>query len=156
MILILHSYFSLPVFASMKVLVASVEAELYRGEACSVVTYTTNGELKILPGHAPLLAVLRPGLLRIYCPEQKGYPKGRQDMMLISGGYLEVHPDAVTILVDAFERPEHIDATHAQQTVHQAREKFRSASLDEMDKALAELEVAVARLNLARRKMGRG
>ena len=138
----------------MKVLVASVETELYRGEALSVVTYTTNGELKILPGHAPLLAVLRPGLLRIYCPEREGYPKGRQDMMLISGGYLEVHPDAITILVDAFERPEQIDAGKASKTVDLARKKFRSAPPDEVNKALAELEAAVARLKLVKHKLG--
>jgi len=140
----------------MKVLVASVEAELYRGAALSVVTHTADGEIKIFPGHTPLLAVLRPGLLRIYCPADKKYPKGRQDMMLISGGYLEVQPDAVTILVDAFERPKHIDAEKAQQAVDMARDKLRSAPLNEVDKALAELEIAIARMNLARRNLGRG
>lgn len=77
-------------------------------------------------------------------------------MMLVSGGYLEVQSEAVTILVDAFERPEHIDARKAQQAVDSAREKFKSAPLSEVDKALTELEVAVARMNLARRKLGRG
>ena len=45
----------------------------------------------ILPGHTPLLGVLRPGLLRIYRPASENYPPGYQDLMLISGGYLEVH-----------------------------------------------------------------
>jgi len=140
----------------MKVLVASVETELYRGDALSVVTHTADGEIKIFPGHAPLLAALRPGLLRIYCPADARFPKGRQDMMLISGGYLEVQSEAVTILVDAFERPEHIDAKKAQQAVDTARAKFRSAPLSEVDKALAELEIAIARMYLARINMGRG
>jgi len=140
----------------MKVLVASVETELYRGDAESVVTHTSDGEIKIFPGHAPLLAVLRPGLLRIYCPADKEHPKGRQDMMLISGGFLEVQAKAVTILVDAFERPEHIDAKKAQQAVDTARDRLRSAPLSEVDKALVELEIAIARMYLAKRNMGRG
>ncbi|OIO69067.1 MAG: ATP synthase F1 subunit epsilon [Zetaproteobacteria bacterium CG12_big_fil_rev_8_21_14_0_65_55_1124] len=135
----------------MKVLVASVETELYRGFALSVVTETADGELKIFPGHAPLLAVLRPGLLRIYCPADHKYPKGRQDMMLISGGYLEVQPGSVTVLADAFERIGDIDAAKAKRIVDQARETFRLAAPTEADKALLELEMAIARLRLARK-----
>lgn len=135
----------------MKVRVASIEEELFRGEAHAVVTETADGELKILPGHAPLLGILRPGLLRIYCPAQKNYPKGRQYMMLISGGYLEVQASTVTILADAYERAAEVDAEKARRILSEAREHFRHATLDEMDKAMAELEMAIARMNLAKR-----
>ncbi len=140
----------------MKVLVATIETELYAGSAISVVTETLDGELKVFPGHAPLLAVLRPGLLRIYCPADKKYPKGRQDMMLISGGYLEVQPDKVTVLADAYERIGDIDAAKAKRVVDQARETYRLAAPTEAEKALLELEIAVVRLKLSRRNQGRG
>lgn len=139
----------------MKVLVASVEAELYRGEARAVVTETQDGELKIMPGHAPLLGILRPGLLRIYRPTSEQHPQGRQDMMLISGGYLEVQPDSVTVLADAFERAGDIDAEHARRALQQAREQFRRAEPDMLDRALMELELALARMALALRKKDR-
>lgn len=137
----------------MKVRVASIEEELFLGEALAVVTVTTNGELKIMPGHAPLLGVLRPGLLRIYSPAQKNYPQGRQYMMLISGGYLEVQADSVTILADAYERATEVDADKARKILRQAREHFRHATLDELDKAMVELEMAIARMNLAKRAL---
>lgn len=148
----LHFCLLPPLFAIMKVLIASVEEELYRGEANAVVTETTNGELKIMPGHAPLLGVLRPGLLRVYCPPTAQHPQGWQDMMLISGGYLEVQPSSVTVLADAFERASEIDAEKAAKALQHARETFRRAEPDMIDRALLELELAIARMTLALRK----
>ena len=144
-----------PLFTVMKVLVASVEEELYRGEANAVVTETEDGELKIMPGHAPLLGILRPGLLRIFCPPTDLHPQGWQDMMLVSGGYLEVQPGSVTVLADAFERAEEVDAEKAAQALQRARETFRGAEPDMIDKALLELELAIARMTLALRKRDR-
>lgn len=135
----------------MKIRVASVEAELFCGKAHALVTETVEGELKILPGHAPLLGVLRPGLLRIFAPAEAGYPNGRQYMMLISGGYLEVQPESVTILADAYERESEVDLENARRLLHGAREKFRRAAPDAMSEAMVELEMALARMKLARR-----
>jgi len=139
----------------MKVRIASVESELFCGEALAVVTETMDGALKIFPGHTPLLGLLRPGLLRIYAAAQKNYPQGRQYMMLISGGYLEVQRDSVTILADAYERESEIDAAQAKRMLHSARETFRHAAPDAMDKAMLDLEMAIARMNLARRSAAR-
>jgi F-type H+-transporting ATPase subunit epsilon len=133
----------------MKVHVASVEGVLYRGEARSIVTETTNGELKILPGHAPLLGVLRPGLLRVYRPVSERHPPGYQDLMLISGGYLEVQPDSVTVLVDSFERAEDIDAEQAAKALKMARKTIREVKPELLDRALLELELAIARMKVA-------
>jgi len=135
----------------MKIRVASVEAELFCGKARAVVTETVEGELKINPGHAPLLGVLRPGLLRIYAPAESGYPQGRQHMMLISGGYLEVQPESVTILADAYERESEVDLGNARRLLDGARERFRHAPPDAMNEAMVELEMALARMKLAKR-----
>jgi len=139
----------------MKVHIATAEGEVHRSEACSVVATTANGELKIFPDHAPLLAILRPGILCIDCLPGCDCPEIKRDEMVILGGFMEVQPDSVTILADVIERSEHIDAARAKQAVQLAREQFRVSSPENTDKALMELEVAIARLYVARKTLRR-
>ncbi|TLS75606.1 ATP synthase F1 subunit epsilon [Mariprofundus erugo] len=132
----------------VKILVATVEKEVYRGEACSVTAPSVGGEIMVMKNHAPLLAVLRPGVLRIDCPPGGDCPYGRRDEMVIVGGYIEVQPDAVTVLADAVERAHEIDAKRAEKAVRKAREAYQSAPADDHERLLLELEVALARLHL--------
>ncbi len=77
--------------AAMRVSVLSPEQTVYEGEATSVVAPAWNGQLGILRGHAPLMALLGDGVLRI--------ENGRETLRFqVSGGFLQVVDDVITIL----------------------------------------------------------
>jgi len=139
----------------MKIHIATVEGEVYRAEACSVVATTADGEIKIFANHAPLLAVLRPGIVRIDCLPGCNCPEIKRDEMVVLGGFMEVQPDAVTILADAIERSDQIDTSRARQAVELARGRFRVSRPEDVGKALLELEVAIAQLSIAGKKQRR-
>ncbi|MGH9942850.1 MAG: F0F1 ATP synthase subunit epsilon [Pyrinomonadaceae bacterium] len=102
------------------------------------------GELGILPGHTPLISQLRTGVLT--------YTQGGALRRLhVSGGFVEVKDDRVSILADVAERPEEIDAARARLAREQAEKALSSFSGDEeeFEHARAELERSTARLQLA-------
>lgn len=73
----------------------AVEEKVWSGEAEMVVARTTEGELGVLPGHAPLLGQLaEPGQVRIKLPG------GEQVAYEVAGGFLSVSPQAVTVLAE--------------------------------------------------------
>ena len=77
--------------AALRVSVITPEATIYEGEAEQVVAPAYNGSLGILRGHAPLMALLGTGTLRI----DQG---GRQQRYTVSGGFLQVVDNTVTVL----------------------------------------------------------
>lgn len=91
-----------------------------------------DGYLGVLPGHAPLLSALKPGVLR--------YRQGSATRILaVYGGFVEVQPERVRVLADAAEPREEIN-------IEQAREELRKInpdSLDEMARAQARIEAAL-------------
>jgi len=135
----------------MSILIATVEQEVYRGTASMVIVPSVDGEIAIMPGHAPLLATLRPGEVRIDCVDDKGCPC-RTDDMVVFGGYVEVQPDGIIILADAIERAKDIDEARAKQAVVQAKGVLRSSDLEKASKAMLDLELAIAKLRVVRRK----
>ena len=131
----------------MKVRVVSLEENLFEGEAGFVVANGGDGELGILPGHAPLLTILRPGPLVI-----KSGPNAPDDQLLVvSGGFMEVLPDRVTVLADAAEHAADITAEQAEAARERAAEALRG-DVPAEDAARMEIELAMAeaRLRLAR------
>ena len=126
--------------ATMQVLVATAEREVYRGEADMLVAPGIAGELGILPRHAPLLCQLKPGELRIKRGEE-------EDAVFVSGGFMEVQPDMITVLADTAERAADIDEAQALEAERRARELLEQRAGDEdIARAEAELAVAIARL----------
>lgn len=86
--------------AALHVELVSVEREVWSGEADSVVARTTEGEIGILPGHAPLLGQLAEGYdVRIL---QAG---GSEIAVNVSGGFLSVTDQGVTILAESATLP---------------------------------------------------
>jgi F-type H+-transporting ATPase subunit epsilon len=86
--------------AALHVELVSVEREVWSGEAESVVARTTEGEIGILPGHAPLLGQLAEGFdVRIL---QSG---GSEIAVNVSGGFLSVTDQGVTILAESATLP---------------------------------------------------
>ncbi len=137
----------------MMIYISTPEKEIYRNQACSIVATTAEGELKIFSNHAPLLALLRPGILRIDCMPDCQCPEVKREEMLVLGGFLEVQPDAVTILADSIERSADIDARLAEQAIQHAREQLQAAAPEDAGKAMLEMEIAMARLSVVKRML---
>ncbi len=114
-----------------------------------VVAPGIEGYLGILPRHAPLLTALRPGELVV----KKG---GEEYAYAISGGFLEVLPDQVTILADTAERSDEIDIERAEAARRRAQERLASAMTEqEIAAAKASLAKALVRIKVARRRATR-
>jgi len=128
--------------STIKVLVATAEREVYRGEAEKVVAPGAAGELGILPKHAPLLTQLAPGELRITKAEDD------VDEVFISGGYMEVQPDMITVLADTAERATDMDEAAILAAQRKAEEELATKKAD-IDLAMAEAELAVLAQRLA-------
>jgi len=124
-----------------KVLVATAEREVYRGEADKLVAPGILGELGILPRHAPLLSALKIGELRITNGDNV-------DEVFISGGYMEVQPDVVTVLADTAERATDMDEAAALAAQRKAKGELASKK-DDVDLAMAEAELAILAQRLA-------
>ena len=107
------------------------ERVIYSDEVDAVVAPGIEGQLGILPHHAPLISMLQTGELRV----RKG---DEETCMAIYGGFLEVRPDRVIILADAAERAEEIDIARAEEAKRQAEQQMASRVLSEVDRAQAE------------------
>jgi len=136
--------------AEVQVRVATAEREVYHGTATFVAAPSVAGELGILPRHAPLLAQLKPGELRITKPD------GEVDEIFVAGGYIEVQPDQVIVLADTAERAADIDEAAAIEAERRAREMLEKRKGDiDIARTEAELAIAIARLEWLRRKKKR-
>jgi len=138
--------------ATFKLEIVTAERLFFSEEVNAVVAWGAEGQLGILPHHAPLMTMLRPGDLRIRKGDVEQY-------LAISGGFLEVRPDKVIILADACERAEEIDVTRAEAAKYRAEETLRTKP-PAADAAGAEaaLRRSLARLKVAergRRRRGR-
>jgi F-type H+-transporting ATPase subunit epsilon len=110
----------------------------------SVTVPTASGEIGILTNHAPLISTLKSGIL--------AYTKGgATERMVISGGFVEVSANNVSVLADVAEEPEDIDVETAR-LEREAAEKMVSnwkGTEEELESELEKLERAQARLQLA-------
>ncbi|UCH87560.1 MAG: F0F1 ATP synthase subunit epsilon [Dehalococcoidia bacterium] len=101
------------------------------------------GELGVLPLHAPLLTSIQPGVLRVVKGEE-------ETTMAITGGFIEVRENRITILADAAERGEEIDVARVEEARRRAEERLasREATVD-IVKAEMALKRALVRLKAA-------
>jgi F-type H+-transporting ATPase subunit epsilon len=103
------------------------------------------GELGILPGHTPLISQLKTGVLAY---AQGGAAAKR---LLVSGGFVEVRDDRVSVLADVAERPEEIDAARARLAREHAEKTLVAftGTEEDFERARAELERSMVRLQLS-------
>lgn len=136
----------------MHVEIVTAERELYSGEADSLIAPGSEGELGILPRHAALLTTLKVGELLIKL-------SGAEEPFFVSGGFLEVSNNSVTVLAETAEHAEEIDEARAEAARRSAQESLAQAQSDtERAELLGALERAVARIHVAeisRRRSGR-
>ena len=134
---------------TVKLDIVTAEQLVFSDDVDIVVAPGIDGELAVLPHHAPLMTMLQPGELHV----RKG---GEEIFMAITGGFLEVRPDRVTVLADAAERAEDIDAARAEEAKRRAEEQL-SGKISEADTARAEaaLRRSLLRLRVAEKRRRR-
>ena len=124
--------------------VITPERRLLSEQVDAVTVPGLNGELGILPGHTPLISALSTGVL--------SYTQGGTTRrLLVSGGFVEVNADRVSVLADMAEFPEEVNAAAARTERDEAERRLGafSGSPEEMESVRTELDRATARLQLA-------
>lgn len=135
--------------ATFRLEIVTAERVVYSEDVNILVAPGIDGELGILPRHAPLLTVLKPGEIRVV-------KDGEESYMAVSGGFLEVLGNKVTILADTAEHAGEIDLQRAEAALKRAQEAVASRSSDmDLERALAEIRRSQARLKVAQRRTRR-
>ncbi len=135
--------------AKLQLAVVTAEGESFSGEVDMVVAPGEVGEFTVLPSHARLISTLAPGILR--------FDQGGESVSLaLTGGFLEVSDNRVTVLADAAERDEDIDLERAETALARAQERIDSepGNID-LERAMASVRRARVRVNLGRRRRER-
>jgi F-type H+-transporting ATPase subunit epsilon len=135
---------------TLQVDVVSAEGEVFSGQAQFVALPGEQGELGILPGHAPLITRIRPGTVRIKT-EDDG-----EELLFVAGGILEVQPGGVSVLADTAIRGKDLDEAKVNEAKRMAELALQSKSSDmNYASAQAELAISFAQLSAIRRLKGK-
>jgi F-type H+-transporting ATPase subunit epsilon len=119
------------------------ERVTWEGEVDSLVVPAYEGQLGILPGHAPFLAQLSSGVLQIRTGEEVR-------LLAVSGGFIEVYNGQVSVFAETAELAEEIDAERARQSVEKAKAALKGKPEEAVDaQTMASLRRALARLKVA-------
>ena len=111
----------------------SQEKTLFEGQAKMVVMDGQEGQLGIVKGHSPLLAILKPGPVRMITDDG-------EEVFFTNGGFAEVQPETITILVDSAERADDLDEAKIIKAKEEA-EKLLKDKKDEKDFAEASTQL---------------
>ncbi len=123
--------------------IVSAEKSIFSGLVELVVAAGELGDLGIAPGHAPLMTKLNPGPVRVI---KQG---GEEEIFFVTGGYLEVQPNVVTILSDSAQRADDVDEAAALEAKQEAEKALANQSGEfDYSKAAAQLAEASARLRV--------
>jgi len=131
---------------TIQVDIVSAEGEIYSGAAKMVFLPAKEGEMGVAPRHAPLLALLKAGEVRVQTVE------GPELSFYVGGGALEVQPTKVTVLADTAARAADLDEAAAL-AARQRAEEVLAGKIDKIEQAeaLAELVRAAAQLKMIER-----
>lgn len=133
--------------ATFKLEIVTPEAKAYSDDVEMVLLPGVEGEMGILPNHAPLLTLLKPGELRV--------KKGGQELALAVGeGFAEIHQTTVSVLVDMAIEEAKIDENATQAALDRAQAALKNKELGGEELAAVEASIAksLAQLNLKRKK----
>ena len=138
----------------IKLDIVTAERVVFSEDVDVVLAPGVEGQLGVLPHHAPLMTILEPGELLV----RKG---GEEFFMAVSGGFLEVRPDRIIVLADTAERAEEIDIARAEEAKQRAKQRLEEG-IPDADRARAEAALrralvrlgAVERIRRRRRRPG--
>jgi F-type H+-transporting ATPase subunit epsilon len=106
----------------------------FSGEVDQVDVPGAEGDFGVLAGHAPLIALLRPGLMTVYAG-------GEQIRLVVLGGFAEVGPDGLTVLADVATSVEDLDRASLQRQIAQMEQDIKEmAAGSALDKAITRLD----------------
>ena len=125
---------------SIRCEIVSQDRQVFSGDADMVIVPGAQGEMGILPNHAPLLSTLKFGLLRVRY-------QGKEQIYTIAGGVIEVQPDLVTVMADAAENVLEIDVSRAEAAKRRAEDILKQGLPPDSD-AYLKIESALRRSNL--------
>ncbi len=120
--------------------IVSQDRKVFEGEADTVILPGSEGEMGILPRHAPLLTTLKYGIITVRL-------QGKEEHFTVAGGIAEIQPELITILADAAENVEEIDISRADSARKRAEEILARGVPADTDAYLA-MEAALKRSNL--------
>ena len=133
----------------IKLDVVTAERVVFSDDVDVVIAPGVEGQLGILPHHAPLMTMLKPGELLVE-------KSGEEFSLVITSGFLEVRPSRVIVLADAAERVEEIDLARAEEARRRARERLKERIPEvEAVRAQAALLRALARIEVVQRRRKR-
>lgn len=137
----------------IKLKIVTPEKILFEDKVSQVSVSTVLGEITILPNHIPLVSQLAPGEIVVKKDKQ-----AEEDLMAVSGGFVEVLPDQIVILADTAERAADIDEERAEAARKQAEEvlKEKISDAESFAALTAKMEKELARLKVARKYKKKG
>jgi len=137
--------------STIRVEIVSAEGAIYSGTAELVVAPAKMGEVGIAPRHAPMLASLRPGEVRVKEPD-----KSDERFFYVTGGILEVQPHLVTVLADTALHADQLDEDAARAAREAAEEAMRGAEgKEDLARAQEQLVEAAARYRASQKLKGK-
>ncbi|MCM3123767.1 F0F1 ATP synthase subunit epsilon [Mesobacillus sp. AQ2] len=133
---------------TIKVSVVTPDGPVYESDVEMVSTKASTGELGILPGHIPMVAPLQIGAVRL----KNG---SNYEFIAVSGGFLEVRPEQVTILAQSAEQSSEIDLERALRAKERAEQRLHERKQENIDFKRAELALqrAINRISVAERRI---
>lgn len=127
--------------ATFNLTIVSAEQKIFEGEVKQIQVTGVEGELGILPGHTPLLTAIKPGIVKFTLKD------GNEEVIYVSGGFLEVQPNIVTVLADIAIRGSELDADRIYEAKRKAEENIVSHGSDaDHDLLVAKLSKELAKL----------
>ncbi len=136
--------------APIRLDIVTAEQSVYSEDVDMVIAPGVQGQLGILPHHAPLMTMLEPGELIV--------KRGSEELYIaVSGGFLEVRPDRVIVLADSAERAEEIDIARAEEAKRRAEKRLEEKYAPGVDTARTEaaLRRSLIRLKIVERRRKR-
>ena len=130
----------------MSLEIITAERQVFSDEVDMVIAPGFDGQLGILPKHAPLMTMLKPGELMVR-------KNGEEDLYVaVSGGFMEVLGNHVSVLADTCERSDEIDEERAEQAIQRAQERLTNRGSDmAIERAMTSLHRPQVRVNWVRR-----
>lgn len=132
--------------------IVSQDRMVFQGDADIVILPGEMGEMGILEGHAPLLSSLKLGVIRVK-------QAGDEDIFTVTGGFVEVQPEIITVMADAAENVEEIDVDRAKKAMERAEkllDEYSETDTEEYMRIQAALRRSDLRLKTAEQYRKRG
>lgn len=129
--------------------IVTAERVVHSDEVDVVIAPSVDGQLSILPQHAPLMAMLQPGEIIVR-------KDGQELSLFVSGGFMEVIGNRVTVLADTAERADEIDSARAEEARKRAEERIALPLADiDNERARAAMMRSLMRLKVAEKRRRR-